>query len=168
MSRVNTPVGLATDGQFLYVAEFAPQAGVGIYTTTGALVNNPAISGDYAGGVALDGKGNLYVSWVSSVGKYTTTGAWVNPSLIPSGYNSVNGIALDGEGHLFWADNSGGAGGNVISEYSTSGQLINASFISGLDNPSAIAIEVPEPSLLSLGAISIIVLALYRNTWQRF
>jgi hypothetical protein len=67
-----------------------------------------------------------------------------------------------------WADNFGGAGGNVLSEYSTSGQLIDASFISGLHNPSAIAVEVPEPSLLSLGALSIIVLAFSRNAWQRF
>ena len=78
-------------------------------------------------------------------------------ALRASPYNSGIGLALGGNGHLFLADNYGGAGGNVIGEYTTSGELLNASFITGLNNPVAILV-VPEPSssiLVLLGLLGL-------------
>ena len=108
------------------------------------------------GGLVLDGLGFMYVSTLNQVGKYSLSGAAVNGSLISNGRNSGIGLALDGLGHLFWANNFGGAGGNVIGEYTILGSQINTSLITGLSNPVAILI-VPEPqtvSLLASGAIA--------------
>lgn len=144
VSGLGNPTGLATDGNYLYVTCWHT-GNVGIYTTSGTAISSFGAPGAYPGGVVLDGNGHLYVSTLGGVGEYTTAGVPVNPLLISGGYNSGIGIALDGNGHLFWADNYGGAGGNVIGEYTTNGQLINASFITGLSNPVAIVV-VPEPS----------------------
>jgi hypothetical protein len=144
---LHNPTGLAVDGDYLYVTEWH-NGRVGKYTTSGGLVNASLISGlTYPGGVALDGRGGLFVSSIDRVGAYTLSGVPVNGSLISGGYNSGVGLALDGNGDLLWADNYGGAGGNRIAEYSSSGQPVNLSLITGLNNPVAIVV-VPEPSAL--------------------
>src|SRR5262249_59960313 len=104
----------------------------------------------YPGGLALDNLGHLLVSTIDDgVKEYTTGGVPVNPALTAPGYNSATGILLDGNGHLFVANNYGGEGGNHIAEYTTSGILINENFITGLNNPVAMAL-IPEPSGIAL------------------
>lgn len=142
-----TPADVATDGNYLYVTCW--QTGtIGVYTTSGDAVTTFDSPGACPGGIVLDGNGHVYVSALTCVGEYTMSGAPINPNLISGGYNSGIGIALDGSGDLFLADNSGG--GNVIREYTTGGQLINANFITGLNNPVAIAVVVPEPATFAL------------------
>ena len=55
------------------------------------------------------------------------------------------GIAVDGS-DLFVVNNGNG----TIGEYTTSGAVVNASLISGLNDPMGIAIVVPELSSLTL------------------
>ena len=163
VSGLGNPTGLATDGNYLYVACWHT-GNVGIYTTSGTAISSFGAPGAYPGGIVLDGKGDLYVSTLGGVGEYTTAGVPVNALLISGGYNSGIGIALDGSGHLFWADNYGGAGGNVIREYTTNGQLINASFITGLSNPVAMVV-VPEPSssvLVLFGLLGLMLKSSFR------
>ena len=165
VSGLGNPTGLATDGNYLYVTCWHT-GNVGIYTTSGTAINSFGAPGEYPGGIVLDGKGNLYVSTLNGVGEYTTAGTPVNPLLISGGYSSGSGIGLDGSGHLFWADNYGGAGGNVIREYTTDGQLINASFISGLSNPVSMVVVVPEPSssvLVLFGLFGLIFKSSFRH-----
>jgi hypothetical protein len=137
------PIGLEVEGDYLYVSEW--QTGrVGKYTVEGATVNASLISGlFFPGGLALDGNGNLFLSTLQGgVRLYTTSGAG-GASVIPGAYNSGIGLALDQMGNLFYANNFGGAGGNRIGKYTTSGQVLNASLITGLANPVAIVV-VPE------------------------
>ena len=69
----------------------------------------------------------------------------MNPTLI-SGLGLYGDIAVSGS-DLFVVNNSGG----TIGEYTTSGALVNAALISGLNGPWGIAIvPTPEPSSLTL------------------
>ena len=111
----------------------------------------------YPGGLAVDGQGVLFVSSYDRVGEYTTSGGAVNPSLISGGYNSAVGIALDGNGHLYWANNYGGEGGNRIGLYTTAGEVLNATFITGLHNPVAMVV-VPEPTAFVLFGMAGVVI----------
>jgi hypothetical protein len=73
-------------------------------------------------------------------------------------------LALDNAGNLLWANNYGGAGGNTIGEYTASGQTLNGSFISGLQNPVGIVV-VPEPTVFSLASFCGIIAFL---RWKNF
>jgi hypothetical protein len=110
----------------------------------------------------VDGSGHLFVSTIDRVYKYLTSGAVVDASLISGGRNSGVGLALDGQGHLFLANNFGGTGGNLIGEYLTTGEVVNASFITGLHNPTGLAIVVPEPSVWVLMTIGAVVIGSWR------
>ncbi len=81
----------------------------------------------------------------------------MNGSLIGYNYNSGVGIALDGMGDLFVANNFGGAGGNKIGEYTTTGQPVNPTLITGLFNPTGIAVA-PEPAPRGLMAFGLVVI----------
>jgi DNA-binding beta-propeller fold protein YncE len=67
---------------------------------------------------------------------WTTSGQMVNPFFIQH-LNTPEGLALDGQGHLFVAE----LGGNLISEYTTSGEAVNASLITGLSWPTSVALD---------------------------
>lgn len=161
---IENPVGVATDGNYIYVSAFSGGT-VGQYTMSGAAVNAALIGGGLhrlqnPGGLALDGNGDLYVSTYSAVGEYTISGGTINAALISSGYNTGTGLALDGFGNLFWADNYGGAGGNVVGAYTASGQVENAALIKGVSNPVGIAI-VPEPSSGGLTVLGIMCIVAF-------
>src|SRR5262249_42788679 len=115
ISGLSNPIGIAISGNDLYVANWSGGT-VGRYTTSGATVNanllglfSPPLN--YPGGLALDNLGHLLVSTIDDgVKEYTTGGVPVNPALTAPGYNSATGILLDGNGHLFVANNYGGEG----------------------------------------------------------
>ena len=126
--------------------------------STGATINDDFISGldSPSGGIALDGKGDLFVSDVGNdqISEFNaSTGANVNRSLITG--ILPNGIAVDGSGQLFVAD----FGNNVVDEFdaSTGAQIGAGPFISGLDDPQFIAF-VPEPSALVLAGLAAVSL----------
>lgn len=120
--------GIACDGNgYLYVSVFE-NLSVGKYTTSGAVVDGALIAGVTPTALALDGHGLLYVANISgSVGVYTTAGAVVNASLI-TGLASPEGLALDGNGHLFVSSD------NTIGEYNLDGTPVNAALISFPDH----------------------------------
>jgi sugar lactone lactonase YvrE len=108
---------------------------VGEFSTSGQMLN-PAFVG-VAGptGMACDGQGNLFIAGAGGVVmEVRTSGAVVNPVLI-TGLVSPVGIALDGSGHIFISEQNNTstppAHGGTIAEYTTSGQVVNASFIVG-------------------------------------
>jgi hypothetical protein len=71
------------------------------------------------------------------------SGSLVN---VISGLHGPQGLAVSGS-NLFVVNQGNG----TISEYTTSGAVVNASLISGLSSPGGIAIaDVPEPSSLAL------------------
>jgi hypothetical protein len=162
ISGFENPVGVATDGNNLYVSAFSGGT-VGKYTMSGATVDDSLISGlPNPGGLVLNGSGDLFVSTYDHIGEFTTSGGIVNASLISNGYNTGTGLALDAAGDLLWADNYGGAGGNKIGEYTASGQTINTSFITGLQNPVGIAV-VPEPTIFGLVSCCLVIAILSRR-----
>ncbi len=144
VTGLGNPSGVAIDGDYLYVAEWHTGR-VGKYRTDGGGGNRSFVSGlVYPGAVVTDGSGLVYVSSLNGgVTKYSTNGMRFG-TLVPGEYNSGLGLALDGRGYLYYANNFGGAGGNRIAKYTTNGVLVNASLITGLRNPVAIAV-VPDP-----------------------
>jgi len=78
-----------------------------------------------------------------------------------SGMSGPEGIAVSGS-DLFVANQGNG----TVGEFTTSGTVVNASLISGLNSPNDIAIvDTPEPSALALLAAGAIGLAAY--LWRR-
>ncbi len=82
----------------------------------------------------------------------------MNASLV-SGLDHPNGIAVSGS-NLFVTN------GNSIGEYTTSGAVVNADLVSGLQGPWAIAVvPTPEPSTLVL--LGIAAVSLLGFGWRR-
>jgi hypothetical protein len=127
---------MAVSGSDLYLLE---NDGNGIgsiqeYTTSGILVNPLLVAGiQYPQSIAVSGS-DLFVSdFVGTViAKYSTSGAVLNANLISGG--NYYGIVTDGS-HIFTAS------GGTIGEYTTTGDTINESFVTGLDGAFAIAIS---------------------------
>ncbi len=160
ITGLDNPTGLALSGNSLYVSEWSAGV-VGKYTTSGATVNAAFASGFmYPGAVAVDDSGFVYISSLNGgVVKFNSAGAFAGYLSIANHYNSGIGLAYDGQGSLLVANNFGGAGGNIIGKYTTSGAVVDADFITGLNNPVAIAVLVPEPTsaaLLGLGLVSLL------------
>jgi hypothetical protein len=152
ITGLNEPSGIAVSGSNLFVANISTGT-VGEYTTGGAMVNPSLITGlHFPQAIAVSGS-NLFVpdsgsgtAGTGKVAEYTTSGAVLNTSLI-TGLNYPVSIAVSG-GNLFVVNggtlNVNGAnfvpGTGSIGEYTTSGATVNASLISGLTNPSSIAV----------------------------
>ena len=127
-SGIGFPSSIASDGNgHLFVLTYGGV--VGEYTTSGAAINPLLITGlgNRTYGLALDGKGHIFVSNYENgtISEYTTTGETVNGSLI-SGLNGPVGIAVDKDGHLYVANIHNG----IIGEYLTSGDPVNPNLIS--------------------------------------
>jgi hypothetical protein len=157
--------GIVVSGSNFFITNLTAGT-VGEYTTSGAVVNPSFITGlnlPYA--IALSGS-HLFVSsgmFSYTIGEYdATTGATINASLI-TGIGQCYGIAVLGDNLLVSQNGNGVAGAAGVSEYTLSGDLVNASFISGLTGAGAIMV-IPEPSAWSalLGLLSVGVVALRR------
>lgn len=120
----------------------------GVVTT----LNTTAIARPY--GLAVDSSGNLYVaSGNSTIYEVAPSGAvstFINGG---AGLNGPTGLAFDGCGNLYvanYANDDTTPGLGFISEYSSTGQLINASVASSFSDPEFLAIAVPEPTSMTL------------------
>ncbi len=146
---------------------------IGEYTTSGGTVNSALISGlDNPAGIALDGKGNLYVANYGNIpgqgfiGEYTTSGNVVSNSLV-SDLDRPVGLAIGPDGNLYEVN----AGANTVGEYTTTGVPVNPAFITGLDDPQNLVFAsgsdgdppVPEtPSfLVSAGLMIPLIIFVY-------
>lgn len=144
VSGLGAAKDVATDGNGnLYVCSGGNNV-VGEYTIGGATVNSTLFqtvsSGFYSmNGIALDGSGNIFVSQSqgdANVAEYTVGGQKVNDPLIALTSQSPRGLASDGMGNLFVALNTGGG----VSEFTTSGQLVQANLIF-FQNASSVALD---------------------------
>ena len=150
ISTVNGPRQTAVSGSFIYVANNGNNT-IGKYTTAGGTVNASLISGlSSVTGVAVSSDGSeLFVATQGDgdIGAYNaTTGAAINASLITG--LTPEYLAVLGS-NLYVADFGG-----KVAEYTTSGQVVNTSLVSGLNGPLALAV-VPEPtSGLTIAAVA--------------
>lgn len=128
-----TPTGLAYDGQGrVYVASSSGK--VGVFTTSGALINPALISTGLfnPGGLAYhDGKLYVLDSW--NIYIYSTSGALL--ANIPA--SGPMGISFDQSGHMYVPRQGYGA----IALYTSSGTLLNENLITGLNFPFTTALD---------------------------
>jgi hypothetical protein len=153
VTGLSEPGGLAVSSNALFVANFKTQT-VGKYdATTGAAINASFLTG-LNSPIALAVSGNNLLvanSENGTVGEYdATTGATINANFI-TGLTAPMAIALSGN-NLFVANDIGvGFGGTgidlaTVSEYNaTTGAVINANFITGLNEPFGLAVAVILP-----------------------
>jgi hypothetical protein len=138
ITGVNRPYGIAVSGSHLFVLDWAAGT-VGEFTTSGQTINRQLITGlTKPYGIAVSGS-DLYVAQLYNVGKYTTSGQTIDPNFItfiPNQVEYFNGVAVSGS-NVFVVSN----GTNSVWEYSTSGALVKANLITGLENPQGIAVS---------------------------
>lgn len=144
------PRQIAVSGSLLFVANSGAGT-VGLYdSVTGAAINPTLITGlgDVTSvAVSSDGTTLFVGSQTGPVGSYTVAGTPINPNLI----TGLVAQYLDVEGTSLYVASFDG----TIGQYSTlDGSPINASLISGLNGPLAVAVVVPEPGSLALLAVS--------------
>ena len=86
----------------------------------------------------MDGSGNVYIAdsgnnaikeWSASTQQVTT--------LVSSGLNHPEGVAVDGSGNVYIAD----SGNNAIKEWSASTQQVATLVSSGLNHPNGVAVD---------------------------
>jgi hypothetical protein len=131
---------------------------VGAYPTSGATAQNTLVPNltDNAGGpvvgVAVSGN-NLFVLIQGDplgggqLGEYNaTTGATVNASLPIGGVDVVGDMVASGT-DLFVVNNQA----DKISEYTTSGTTVNASLVTGLKFPTAVAVSGNDLFVVNAG-----------------
>jgi hypothetical protein len=150
VSGLSAPDDMVLAGSDIYVASYNTGI-IGEYTTSGATVNADLISGINGSASMVINGSDLFVtdSTAGTVGEYdATTGAAINPSLI-SGLSTPVGIALYGSDLYVSTDGNQQPGSGVIGQYTLSGTPINANLITGLNDPSQIAISSDVASQLA-------------------
>jgi hypothetical protein len=157
----------------LIVANFQSNVLSEYDATTGALINPTfaTIPGTFnsAHGMVIDALNHLLVAedLNNRVLEFdATTGALINANFI-TGLNVPVDLALDGNNHLFVANQLSGTG--AVREFdATSGAIINPNFIPGLTYARSLLFvsAVPEPSSLLLVATATgIGLGIRRRRW---
>ena len=144
ITGLRRPMGIAVSGDKLFVTSYLDGT-VGEYTTSGATVNAALITGlAVPQGIVASGSNLFVTDAFFGIGKYTTSGAKVNASLIDVA--GANALATSG-GNLYVTGITNSSLANAkVGQFTTSGSTVNASLITGLLNPSGVAILVPEPS----------------------
>jgi DNA-binding beta-propeller fold protein YncE len=131
-SGIATPYGLAFDpAGNLYVDNNAANS-LSKFTPGGVLIapNNPNFE-------TFDSSGNLYVANFSNNTVIKATPQGAVSFFISSGLNGPLGVAFDSSGNLYVVNGNG----TTVSQYSSSGALLNSSFITGLSQPVGVAID---------------------------
>jgi hypothetical protein len=112
-----------------------------LQTTIGTGYLNPS-------GVAVDGRGNVYIADNSSGPvngavhvEYLSNGKYVH-TRIGSGFISPTGVAVDGSGNVYVSDNEDFSGtGAVFKETLSDGKFTQSTIGSGLISPSSVAVD---------------------------
>jgi hypothetical protein len=167
VSGLNSPVGLAVSGGNLFVAN-AGSGTIGEYTTSGAIVNTNLITGlNTPEGLAVSGS-YLFVQTAAgtangTIGEYTTSGAIVNTNLITGLGNQTGGSMVVDGSELFINYRGDSYGNGSVYEFTlgtTPGTVTstNTSFITGLYEPTGIAVafSVPPLGIGTLGNQSVV------------
>jgi len=154
---------IAAAGTSLFI-ETDSNDNIGKYTTAGATVSASFVTGlSGPWGLVVTG-GDLYVMNEEASGRVgvynATTGAVINSALFSTGTTSY-GLALLGP-NLLTANFTAG----TIGEYTTGGLTVNASFITGLDEPVDLTVlsVIPESSAwAALAGGGVLALAVLRR-----
>jgi sugar lactone lactonase YvrE len=101
-------------------------------------------------GIAIDSSGNVYAAeyGYNTIEEFDPNG--VGTVFAQGGYLfNPDALAFDGSGNLYVAN----WGSDAVIRFDPSGNVFN--FASGLNSPSSIAIQVPEPSTWAMVAMGI-------------
>jgi sugar lactone lactonase YvrE len=115
----------------------ASGSGVHVFDTTSGAVAGATIPPGGTNYVATDSSNNLYVANPVAISKYDSSGALIAPAYI-SGLSFLNDFAVDSNGSLFVAE---GSNGTVAEFNADTGQLLNASFITGLGDAESVTTD---------------------------
>jgi hypothetical protein len=157
ITGLSNPYGIAVSDTQIFVSNYS-SGRVGSFTLSGAGVHTPLLTNQSGPeGLALSGN-NLYVvshdSAGNKIGLYNASTGSAIDALLVTGLSKPSGIALLGS-YILVSNNGLG----TIGEYTTAGDPVNTSFISGLSGVRGIAVgEVPEPSTLGLAAMASLLL----------
>jgi len=145
------PFGIMFDSSgnlYMSTAEINGSADIAKYSPSGVLLepnilfgNGGGLPGNQFPGMAFDSLGNLWVTGASYLYEINPAGMAVQGIYV--GNSFVRHIAIAPNGNIFVSRELGGSPG-AVSEYSSTGSLINATFAdssSGLLNPGAMAFE---------------------------
>ena len=125
---------LTVAGQTLTVTQ-AGSTYVALTTNVTTLVSSGL---NHPQGVAVDGKGNVYIAdtsnnaikeWLVASNSVTT--------LVSSGLNTPTGLAVDGIGNIYIAD----SGNNAIKEWIAASKTVTTLVSSGLSGPWSVAVD---------------------------
>jgi hypothetical protein len=159
ITGLNGPMGLALSGNTLYVGSFIDSSVSTYDATTGQLINANFIAAPAMPGGAcslLVAGSNLYVAYqtTATVMAYDATTGAVKPGFSTiTGQSApfVRGLALLDD-HLFVANLS--SDGSVSEYDAATGTVINASFVSGLSFPGALAVSDNHLFVTHSGTVS--------------
>jgi hypothetical protein len=165
ITGLNLAAAIVVSGNKIFVGTDASNGTVAEYTTSGALVNASLITGLQSnnggvGDLAISGE-NLFVASggtlpfqgsVTTVGEYALTGAPINPALINISGAFATALAVSGS-NIFVrnSNNAEERGVDTIAKYTTSGELVNPMFITGLTSPYGIAISANDFFVAEVG-----------------
>jgi sugar lactone lactonase YvrE len=144
ITGLSEPSGIAVSGSDLFIALDSSDS-IAEYTTSGTLVSAFSLPTENdPEDLAIIGS-NLFVDDTTdgggAIGEYTTTGSTINEALVPFLGFSANpsGAAALGSNLLVVEQFDANSGAGTVGEYNSSG-TVNATFITGLTNPSGIAV----------------------------
>ena len=164
-----SPDGILIQGTDMYVVRWASSA-VGKYTNTGSsgtTINDSFITSNVDTWrpfvIARDSVGNFYVTGSDRVLKFDSNGVQDTGWVI--NYTGAYGLAIDSDDNLY----VGAYGGTTVGKFASDGTTIDASFITGVNSVTSIAIQqnVPEPSTYALGAIASVVMGVIARRRQK-
>jgi DNA-binding beta-propeller fold protein YncE len=165
-SGLSNPEGLAFDSSGnLYVVNSGNNT-ISEFNSSGTLITGSFASGlSNPEGLAFDSSGNLYVANNNGIWEFGPSGTLIkSPSPIVSGLSATVDLAFDSRGNLYVTMPLL----NAVEEYDSRGNLIKASPIGSVNDPSFLAISpeiVPEPSTWALAGMGLATLLALR--WRK-
>ena len=140
-SQLRSPEGVAVDtGGNVYIADTGNGRVLKETFSQGVYTESTVASGGLGSGVAVDARGNVYVTGNNQVVKETLSGSGYTASTVASsGLNEPIGVAVDVCGNVYIAD----TGNNRVLKETLSGGSYAQSVVasSGLNTPIGVAVD---------------------------